>query len=504
MLMKVQINILLGIFLVLLLFTFCGQDQLQITTSSPEALQIYFDGVELAEKFLDNEAIEKFSAAIELDTTFAMAHYYLSRSYESAGNLTLAKQSIEKAKLYSGTTTPLEWVYINAWEKLLNNDLAGAMKIYQETIKDYSNDKHIMFVMGKTHRLMKNYQESEKVLGRLIKKHPHYAPAFNQLGYTYKEMGDFDKAIEYFKKYANLEPDQPNPFDSLGDMFRARGDYNNAIDNYKKALSVKPDFYTSLRNLGSTYLTIGEYEKSKTTYKKLLSLKPGREWQRDVYTDMAQIYLATGQFNEALKSINQSIMLSKSNFRKSYGIATKGYIYFLKNNYNEALRLFSASLTVLPEAIWAHEWKGCVFIKQKKYDLALSEAQEMKLLLERYGQTAYMSNYNALLGKIAMEQELYDEAIMYIKDAMKYDYQSNLYPMAYAYFKKGNFENAVYYINKIFSFNRNNGLAHFLLAQIYEKQNKQKLASAEYSTFLKIWKNADDDIREVQEAKARI
>ena len=351
---------------------------------------------------------------------------------------------------------------------------------------------------------MKNYQESEKVLGRLIKKHPHYAPAFNQLGYTYKEMGDFDKAIEYFKKYANLEPDQPNPFDSLGDMFRARGDYNNAIDNYKKALSVKPDFYTSLRNLGSTYLTIGEYEKSKTTYKKLLSLKPGREWQRDVYTDMAQIYLATGQFNEALKSINQSIMLSKSNFRKSYGIATKGYIYFLKNNYNEALRLFSASLTVLPEAIWAHEWKGCVFIKQKKYDLALSEAQEMKLLLERYGQTAYMSNYNALLGKIAMEQELYDEAIMYIKDAMKYDYQSNLYPMAYAYFKKGNFENAVYYINKIFSFNRNNGLAHFLLAQTYEKQNKQKLASAEYSTFLKIWKNADDDIREVQEAKARI
>ena len=499
--MRAKISFLLFIGITAITLMQCEKEELTVTTSSPEALQFYNEGVVLADKFLTNEAVEKFRAAIELDTTFAMAYYYLSRTYESAGNLSLAKTNIQKAKAYSGTTTPLEWVYINAWEKILDNDFSGAIEIYQTKIKDYTDDKHILFVMGKTHRLMKNFPESIDILNRLIDKDATYAPAYNQLGYTYRDMGDYDKAVEFLKKYAELEPDEPNPFDSLGDLFRSKGEYKLAIENYKKALEVKPNFYTSYRNLGLCYIDIGEYDLAVSTYKNFLEIVTERELKRDVYSDLVQIHLALGKYNNALEYANLAIQHSASSFRRSYGIATKGYIYYLKNNLNAAVRNLNASLTVLPDAIWAHEWKGLVFLKQRKYDQTLTEAANMKSLIDKYGQTAYLSNYNALLGKVAMSQELLDEAILYFKDAMKYDASSNLYPIACAYFRKGDYESAENNLRQIFKFNPNHALAHYLLAKTYEQQSKKDLATKEYQKFLQIWGDADKDITEVQRAK---
>ena len=103
-----------------------------------------------------------------------------------------------------------------------------------------------------------------------------------------------------------------------------------------------------------------------------------------------------------------------------------------------------------------------------------------------------------------MAQELHDEAIMYFKDAMEYDVSSNLYPLATVCFKKGDYEEAIENIQKIFTYNKNNALAHFLLAQTYEKQNKKDSASIEYMKFLKIWKNADKDLPELQMARQKV
>ncbi|HDQ00024.1 MAG TPA: tetratricopeptide repeat protein [bacterium] len=502
--MRKYYYLLLGVCLCCLLFSSCENEQLQITTSSPEARQLFHQGVVLADKFLEDEAIDKFMAAIQLDTTFAMAYYYLSRTYESAGKLSEARQAIQKAKQFSGTTTPLEWIYINGWEKILNNNFAGAMKVYQQTIKDYSNDQHILFIVGKTHRLMKNYPESVTVLKKLIKKNPDYAPAYNQLGYTYYMMGDYEQAVAMLQQYASMEPDQPNPFDSLGDMYRSLGDYQSAIQNYQQALEIKPDFYASIRNLGLTYLEIGDYQNAQITYDGFLKSEPPREWRRDIFLDRVQLNIALGKYNEALKCCDQAIELSKNNFRKSYAIATKGYIFYLKNRPNEALTQLNASLTVLPEAIWAHEWKGCVYVKQKKFEQALAQADKMKSLIDNFGQTGYLANYYALLGNVAMEQELYDEAILYFSDSQKYEKHSHLYPMALVYYKKGDYKNAFEFTDQLLSTNPNHALTHYLRAQLFEKQKQTKQAKEEYRKFLSVWKNADYDLPEVRNALNRI
>lgn len=499
--MKTTVIFMLSCCIFMMLLINCERGKPTISTSSPEALQLYNEGVTLAEKFYDAEAIEKFKAATGLDSTFAMAHYYLSRAYESAGNLASAKLSLEKAKQFAISKTPLEWLYIAAWDKVLQNDYAGAIQSYQEILKDYPDDQHTLFAIGKTYRLAKMYPQSVDMLKRLIDKYPKFAAGYNQLGYTYYETGDYEQATEMFAKYAELEPNEPNPYDSLGDMYRAQGEYQKAIEQYKKALTIKPDFHASFRNLGLSYFGAGKYDSAITTYTKFLTSVNDRQWNRDVHSDLVEVYLATGQYQQALQHIDKVVELSRSNFRKSWAIARKGYIHYLLNNLSTALTYLNQSLTIFPDAIWSREWRGLVLLKQHNYDQVITESEKMKALIDRYGLKGYQCSYNNLLGKAAMEQGLLDEAIMYFEDSMELDPASCRYPLATAYFKKGEYQKAIDLCQELLKFNENHAFARLLLAQIYEKQNKKDLAKTEYQRFLNIWPNADPGLPELTLAK---
>jgi len=501
---QLKIISVLAIFIFTLSFPMCETSTPKITTSSPEALELYKEGVALSEKFHDAEAIEKFKAATELDTTFAMAYYYLSRTHESAGNLKMAKASLRKAKQYSGTTTPLEWNYIGAWGKVLDNDYTLAIQKYQEILKEHRNDRHALFVIGKTYRLSKDYPESVKALQKLIHKYPQYAPGYNQLGYAYYEMKKYDQATEMFVKYAEMEPNEPNPYDSMGDMYRDQGEYQKAIEQYKKALEIDPKFYASFRNLGLTYFSAGKYDSAITTFNKFLAVVTDRELKRDVNSDLVEVHLAIGKYNKALEHIERVISLSETNLRRSWGLAKKGYIYYLQNNLPAALYQLNRSITIFPDAIWSREWRGLVFLKQNNYDQVINEADKMKALIDKYGLKGYQSSYYKLLGNAALDQELYDEAIMYFKDGMEVDRVSCRYPLATAYFKKGEYQKAIDLCNEFFKYNKNHALAHLLLAQIYDKQEKKDLAISEYKNFLNIWNEADEGLPELDLAKNAI
>jgi len=480
----------------------CEKSDTRVSTSSKEALALYNEGISLAEKFHDVEAIEKFNAAIELDSTFAMAYYHLSRTYESAGNLAQAWENLRKAEKHIGELQSLiEWMYINAWNRVLDNDFAGAIGKYQEILEKYPGDRHALFVLGKTYRLAKNYPESVNILKKLIDEYPKYAPGFNQLGYTYYEMGDYDPATAMFKRYAELETEEPNPYDSLGDMYRAQGNYQAAIKNYHKALEIAPNFYASFRNLGLSYFGAGKYDSAITIYNKFIEKFTEREWERDVHSDLVEVYLAIGQYDKALEHTDKTLALSQTNFRKSWAIAKKGYIYYLKNDFPTALQYFNQSLTIFPEAIWSREWRGLFFLKQHNFDQVLNEAEKMKALIDQFGLKGYQCSYNNLLGRAALEQGLYDQAIIYFKDSIELDPASCRYPMAITFFKKGDYKQAIELCSEFFKYNPNHALAHLLLAQVYEKENKADLARSEYQKFLDIWQNADEGLPELELAQ---
>jgi hypothetical protein len=84
--------------------------------------------------------------------------------------------------------------------------------------------------------------------------------------------------------------------------------------------------------------------------------------------------------------------------------------------------------------------------------------------------------------------------------------------VAETYFRQGKFKETMLELNNLedrpvgfFQFkNYMWALKHYKLAKIHEKMNDLETAKQEYMKFLELWKDADPDIPEIQDAKKRL
>ena len=82
--------------------------------------------------------------------------------------------------------------------------------------------------------------------------------------------------------------------------------------------------------------------------------------------------------------------------------------------------------------------------------------------------------------------------------------------LARAYVKKGEFDKAIAEYERLITFDPNNKdqrnihpKYHYRLAKLYEEKGWKSKAIKQYEKFLEIWKDADEDLLELIDAKAR-
>ncbi|MGB2805872.1 MAG: protein kinase, partial [Candidatus Zixiibacteriota bacterium] len=240
----------------------------EVTTHSPEAYRYYLEGVDYGWKFYSAEAQESLEKALELDSTFVMAYYWLAGL--SSGDE--RDRLMDRALAYLDNTSEKEKHYVKGQKAFFSGDYAEAIKECQKIVEHYPDEKQAFWTMGFicTQRLQQP-EEAIRHFSRAIEIDPLFKMAYNSLAYAYNEIGDFEKSIWAINKYISLAPDEANPYDSRADLYAYNGKLDQATESYKKALEIKPDFYMSLPKLGHMYLFKREYAKAESCYKELAS-----------------------------------------------------------------------------------------------------------------------------------------------------------------------------------------------------------------------------------------
>ncbi|MCP4705939.1 MAG: hypothetical protein GY865_15175, partial [candidate division Zixibacteria bacterium] len=111
-----------------------------VTTHSQDAYRCYLEGVDYSNRAYFAEAVERFEKAIEYDSTFAMAYYYLSNLKDY--------KLIQKAVEYSEHSTQMEKYFINAKFAIRSRDAIKAIEILQELIDNYPYEKDAYYQIG--------------------------------------------------------------------------------------------------------------------------------------------------------------------------------------------------------------------------------------------------------------------------------------------------------------------------------------------------------------------
>jgi tetratricopeptide (TPR) repeat protein len=186
-------------------------------------------------------AAELFSRAVEIDPTFALAHYQLGRTHLALGNRWKATAQFRAA-------TQVDATLPEPFKAIGDIFMLSPRRLYDQAIEGYT---------------------------RALTLRPHYADAHVGLGDAKAAKGDHEGAIGHYQKALALDQLNTKVYYSLGKIYYAeKGLYYEAVTAYRKAIELDPYFVEARMGLGEVYEEKGLYQDAIGEYRKVIEVEP--------------------------------------------------------------------------------------------------------------------------------------------------------------------------------------------------------------------------------------
>jgi tetratricopeptide (TPR) repeat protein len=184
-------------------------------------------------------AAELFARAVEIDPTFAVAHYHLGLAHLALGNRWKGAAQFRAAtQVDPNLPEPLK--------ALGDLFMLSPRRLYDQAIEAYA---------------------------KALTLRPHYAEAQVGLGDAKAAKGDHEAAIGHYQKALTFDPLNARVHFSLGKIYYGeKGLYYEAVNAYKKAIDLDPYFLDARMGLGEIYEEKGLYKDAIAEYKKVVEV----------------------------------------------------------------------------------------------------------------------------------------------------------------------------------------------------------------------------------------
>jgi len=507
----------------------------EVTTTSMDAYNYFLRGREEHEKYYYDDARQFLEKAIELDSTFASAYFYLSLAYTELLDYKARDQALEKAKVLSEKATEKERLYIEAdYASRIEDDPEERFHILTQLATKYPKEKRANGYLGWYYYGKDLFYRALEEFNKALELDPDYGEALNGLAYTYAEMGDYAKAIEYFKRYAAVSPGDANPFDSMGDCYFRIGQLDDALVKYEEAIFVKPDFYISSARIAYIYALREEYIKTMEWIDHFVAAAPSVGVKAMGYTQKAFYNCLLGNFDQALDYLETAEgLLEPTEYDLGMAVVdfTRVLIYYDQRKLQLSRDYLEDSYANMPDipanAVLYNYYLALIELKQGIIDSAKARLTTIKSLLPEVSiwyKDIALFNHDLLYAEVLLAQDSLEKSITVFEKLSPFEierapgeYLIGVYlpfdkdVAARAYYKRGDIDRAILQYEQLIdpdSNKRGRSLIrptwHYALANLYEEKGQEAKAVEQYEKFLHIWKNADADRPKLIDAKKRL
>jgi len=484
-------------------------EQLQIskvTTTSIEAYHYFLKGKDEYEKFYFEDARRFSEKSIQLDSTYAMAYYYLARANGMLGNFKARTQVFEKAKKFADKATAKERLYIEAY---------------------YASD------------VERNPQKWFRILNQIKDAYPKEKLVYYFLADYYYNRGLFYEAIDAFNQALKLDPNyaEANPFDSMAEIYFHQGNLDEAIDNYKKALDVKSTF-GSTEGLFYILALKENYAEALEYLELFIGKTPSAGFKARGYWWKAFTSYWLGDFKGAMNDLLCSAELGNQVGDSGWEVKAdwlRAWIYYEKGNLEKSRQFFKSYFkndqsNSYPAAYYSL-YNGLLDLKQCRTDSASARIEEINYLLSNISafSAIEIKFYSALLkAELLLNEAAPEKAIAICEQIQPLEFgrigevvqSSFLYynlpfprdVLARAYLKSGLIDKSISEYERLMNVTDPNNKErrliqpryHYCLGKLYEVKGLKEKAIEQYEKFLQIWKDADEDLPEKIDAQKRL
>ena len=435
-----------------------------LATTSLPAARAYSAAVEHSRNYRPAQAIEQLELALRLDPDFIMARarigfvYRVRWLWEEKGRPYLESAFAERAKL-----NELNRLYILAWYNQAHHDYEGAIRNYRALLAKYPFESEAREELGRTLLGENRYNEAREQLEEAIRRDPASAQSHNFLSALHLARHDFTRAIAEAKEFVRLLPGDVNALDTLGLAYELANDFAAAEQTYRDVLARQPGFGSRI-HLANTLFKMGHWSQAKREIEAYIHNAPSEAERLWGYDQLAVI---------ALRERNPAEVLRLARLQTPAGYHDQEILLALgAGDLTAADRL----LAVRPQ----HADRG----------------QRANRRLELY----VRGNRALAGGDSARAIRLLAQATTERTPVYAIDWYEDC--LAAAYGKMGRYPEAIAEYRRVLSIYPRLALAWHGLAKVLEASGKPGQAREAFRKVAEIWKEGENDIAELAEARA--
>lgn len=239
-----------------------------------------------------DKAIEWFEKAVAKKPENAEAHYMLGDLYGTKGRIADMVRAFDASLSYS--------------------------KKFEKEIK-ISRDKYFResFKVGVDAANAGDYTKAMESFNNALIIEPKQVDTYKNLVFVYSRLDSIPGMIQAYEELLKVDPNDYETYLALAGIHNRRKEYDTTIERLRKAAEVAPDSAKPriIGEIGITYDLMGKSDEAMKTYEEALKLNPGH---RDLTFNLGRLYFMRDDYANAVKQFTAVWKSNPEDFEVNY------------------------------------------------------------------------------------------------------------------------------------------------------------------------------------------
>ncbi|MFO7889557.1 MAG: tetratricopeptide repeat protein [bacterium] len=426
-----------------------------------------------------NEAEEYLEKIIFLDSTSVESLHNLALIY-------LQKRQTKKAvemynRILRVSESPDPELYLQLGDLYFElGQYEDAEEVFFEFNKIKPFNGHGYYGLGLVREALKDTAKAIANYKKALSLSPGLEQVSKRLGIIFLEQKRVNQGITFFKEQIHKDSSQIQNWFVLADIYRQNGDTLKSIDTYQSMKKIFPEDMQVRIELGRVYLDNNDNQAAFTEFSEIQEKDPentsGWLWQGINLIQMDSL-------DAAVEDLQKALELSPDNPLGNYYL---GVLYIQKDRPGESIPHLKKALMFNPDWIPALLSLANSYESIKQYSIADSLYQ--RILKIDPNNATVLNNYGYSLSIRGINL---DKALSMAKRAVKMDPENGSFldTIGWILYKKGNYQEALEYLQKAFLKREDSAEVADHLGDVYKRLGMEEKARMSWEKALELEPN---------------
>lgn len=294
-----------------------------LTTTYPEAYELYIAGLVNQRNLQYEPARQSLEGAVAIDSTFALAHFALSRIYSNVhggiGDSRLTASHADQAWRHRTRLGHKDRLRVKAWRAQLGYRMAEVREVFAEMLAEWPDDRELLLDQLEFLHYRWYFREGLEVATQAVEYYEDEATILDYQQDMLAAMGESAKALEVVRRLVSLVPDEVSYWQELGSRWLELADPDQAEAAARQSLELDSDYLMGRLQLVQARYARGDLEGAIADMEKIAADTTLGEGQMIMVLtsssfrpSLTMLYGDAGRVNDAVAAFDRATSLAGS------------------------------------------------------------------------------------------------------------------------------------------------------------------------------------------------